>query len=195
MFIVLTLYNCLVILHNFFYSIGEDYANLYMTDGNVTGSPQSMEKRRDRAKLIVSGALHMLQHVMSKLFACGKLNILADLLKAAKCLLCITLYVTSNITGNVVRDTIDYQTVFNPEYLQAMQMDCFRVVAELIYLFGKLKTLINNIDNETHIIQFTRISLVTSRYLQEYVVSHNDFHAMPPPPYKMRFTKRSTWNY
>ena len=166
-----------------------------MTDGNVTGSPQSMEKCHDRAKLIVSGTLHMLQHVMSNLFACGKLNILADLLKAAKCLLCITLYVTSSITGNVVWDTIDYQTVFNPEYLQAMQMDCFRVVAELIYLFGKLKTLINNIDNETHIIQFTHISLVTSRYLQEYVVSHNDFHAMPPPPYKPRFTKRSTWNY
>ena len=154
-----------------------------------------MEKHRDQAKLIVSGTLHMLQHVMSKLFACGKLNILADLLKAAKCLLCITLYVTSNITGNVIWDTIDYQTVFNPEYLQAMQMDCFRVVADLYLCLGKLKTLINNIDNETHIIQFTRISLVTSHYLQEYVVSHNDFHATPPPPYKPHVTKHSTWNY
>ena len=166
-----------------------------MTDGNVTGSPQTLEKRRDRAKLICAGAIEMLSHVMSKVFVCKRMDVLAILLKAGKCLHGIVHFFCCLDTKITSGHKIEYETIYNPDYLQAMQMDCFRVVSEIMYLFGRMKSYTYDIDCEDRVIQVTHIALVTSRYLQSFVVANAEFHAKPPVPYKRRHKARSMWHY
>ena len=168
---------------------------MYMTDGNFTGSPQSLEKRRQRAKLISAGAIEMLNHVMSKIFVCKDMEVLRVLLKAGKCLHEIVRFFCCDDTKITPGHKIEYETIYNPDYLKAMQMDCFRVVADIMFLFGKMKSYIDTIEDEHRAIQVIRIALVTSRYLQSFVVGNADFHAKPPPPYKRHNRKRSVWQY
>ena len=76
-----------------------------------------------------------------------------------------------------------------------MQMDCFRVVSEIKYLFGKIKSYTDTIDCDDRMIQVTHMALVTSHYLQSFVVANAEFHATPPAPYKCRHKGRSMWHY
>ena len=179
----------------FFYSLGKQYANMYLGDGNVTGSPQSLEKRRDRAKLILYGARQMSQHVMSHVFRCEQTAILCDLLANLKCLHKICLHLACTVSKSQVGHKITYKSTYTPHYLQSVQMDCFILAAEMSFLFGHLKPFIDTFEHEYEVVNVLHIALVTSRYLQAFVLKNSAFHAQPPPPFKVRNQRRSQWQY
>ena len=132
---------------------------------------------------------------MSKLFVCTNIKVLAVLLKASKCINGIAHYFSANVAKTSSGHKLEYETIFNPEYLQAMQMDCFQVVSEIMFLFGKLKPFIDTIEEDSLMVSVTHIVLVTSCYLQAFVVENAEFHAKAPPPYKIRTRKCSVWKY
>ena len=179
----------------FFYSLGNEYANLFLGDGNLTGSPQSLEKRRQRAGLVVCGAVEMTNHVMCKMFKCDDLAVISNLLINLKCLHKICLFFARKVTSPNVGHRIDYKSTYTPDYLQSVQMDCFSLAAEIGFLLGKLKPYVNSFEEENNVIQLTRIALVISRYLQDFVLVNSAFHAQHPPVFKKSRKCRSVWQY
>ena len=110
-------------------SLGNQYANLYTSDGNVTGSPQSMEKRRDRAKLVIAGAHEMCSTIMSKVFKCNGIAVLSFLLESLQCLHKLCYYYAIEFEDFEVKKKVECNSVYNPAHPQTVQMDCFRYVA------------------------------------------------------------------
>ena len=64
-------------------------------------------------------------------------------------------------------------------------MDCFKLVAEISFLLGKIKPLLAEFEEENNVIQTMPIGLVISRYFQAFVLANSSFHAQPPPPFKL----------
>ena len=54
-------------IYVFTFSIGEEYANLFMETDPNTDSPQTLEKRKQKGKLIYKGAISMVQMLSPKL--------------------------------------------------------------------------------------------------------------------------------
>ena len=74
-------------------------------------------------------------------------------------------------------------------------MDCFSLAAEIGFLLGKLKPYINSFEEENNVIQLTRIALVISRYLQDFVLVNSAFHAQHPSVFKKSRKRCSVWQY
>ena len=56
-------------------------------------------------------------------------------------------------------------------------MDCFILAAEMSFLFGHLKPFIDTFEHEYEVVNVLHIALVTSRYLQVFVLKNSAFHA------------------
>ena len=154
---------------NFFYSLGEEYTNLFFGNGNLTGSPQSLEKWHNQSKIFLCGAIEMSRFIMSKVFTCEDLCVLSPFLTNLKCLYNICRYFACKVSSSNVCHKIDYKNTYTPEYLQSVQMDCFKLVAEISFLLGKIKPLLAEFEEENNVIHTMRIGLLISRYFQAFV--------------------------
>ena len=179
-----------------FLSLGEKYGNLFLTDGNITGSPQSMEKRRSRAKLIVGGAHEMCKTIMSKVFICNDLVVLSILMQAAKCLSTVCRYYCMEFKDTIKQiPKIESRSIYNPNHVESVQMDCFTLIGNVSYFFQLVKPLLKDIEEEYKVIRVTQIALATSHYLQDFLLKHRDFHILPPPVFKPHNSRQSVWRY
>ena len=127
----------------------------------------------------------MTKHVMWKMFKCDDLAALSNLLINLKCLHKICLFFARKVSSSNVGHRIDYKSTYTPDNVHSVQMDCFSLASEIGFLFGHLKPFINQFEEENNVIQLTRIGLVTSHYLQDFVQANSAFHAQPPPLFKL----------
>ena len=66
---------------------------------------------------------------------------------------------------------------------------------EMQHFLKQVKPFIDEMTSEYKVIRLTQITRVTSHFFQDFVVKNSDFHAVPPPPFKLRKRKRSVWQY
>ena len=154
-----------------------------------------MEKRRDRAKLIIAGAREMCSTIMSKVFKCNGIAVLAFLLQSLQCLHKLCYYYAIEFEDLEVKNKVECDSIYNPMHPPTVQMDCFRHVAEIQHFLKRVKPLIDDIESEYKAVRLIQISRVISHFLQDFVVRNSDFHAVPPPPFKIRKRKASVWRY
>ena len=156
-----------------------------MNAGDATNSPQT---------LVLLDAKEMAATIVSKIFKCQDLDVLRVLLKAMKCLHCICYYYALQVSHTKMWKTSSFESLYNPTYAPAYQMDCFQLAVEIREFFGNVKPFLDEIENDNHIIEIYRISYVLSHFVQDFVVRNCDFHSIAPP-YVKRSKKRSTWAY
>ena len=137
----------------------------------------------------------MSRFIMSKVFTCEDLCVLSPFLTNLKCLYNICHYFTCKVSSSNVCHKIDYKSTYTPEYLQSVQMDCFKLVVEISFLLGKIKPLLAEFEEENNVIQTMHIGLVISCYFQAFVLANSSFHAQLPPPFKLPKRQCSVWNY
>ena len=154
-----------------------------------------MEKQRNRAKLFLYSAIEMSRFIMSKVFTCEELYVLSPFLTNLKCLYNICHYFACKVSSSNVCHKIEYKNTYTPEYLQSVQMDCFKLVAEISFLLGKIKPLLEGFEEENNVIHTMRIGLVITRYFQAFVLANSSFHAQLPPHFKLPKRCHSVWNY
>ena len=137
----------------------------------------------------------MSRFIMSKVFTCEELCVLSPFLTNLKCLYNICHYFACKVSSSNVCHKIDYNSTYTPEYLQSVQMDCFKLVAEISFLLGKIKPLLEEFEEENNVIHTMHIGLVISHYFQAFVLANSSFHAQPPPHFKLPKRRHSVWNY
>ena len=119
----------------------------------------------------------MSRFIMSKVFTVVKTCVFySPFLTNLKCLYNICCYFACKVSSSNVCHKIDYKSTYTPEYLQSVQMDCFKLVAEISFLLGKIKPLLAEFEEENNVIQTKRIGLVISRYFQAFVLANSSFH-------------------
>ena len=101
-------------------------------------SPQTLEKRKYRGKLIHKGVQEMCKLFVSKIFVCESLDTLHALLPPLRCLfkLCTEFPVHFKSDKMQIAKKIELQSIYNPTYKNAWQMDCFHHLIE-IGMFSK----------------------------------------------------------
>ena len=183
------------LLFFFFSSLGDQYATLYMTAADLSDSPQTLEKRRYKAKLVLNGAKEMCSTVLSKIFRCTDISVLSNLLHALKSLHKICAYYCKYVSHLDIEHSKFCETRYNPDHPPAFQMECFRVIAQLRDFCKDVLPFVEAIEIEEHMIKIQRIGHVLSHYLQHFVLAHPAFHTTPPPPFRRRNKNRSVWQY
>ena len=167
---------------------------MFMNVGDATNSPHTLEKWHDKAKLVLSGAKEMASTIVSKIFKCQDLDVLCELLKALKCLHCICYYYALQVSHTKMCKTSSFESLYNPTYAPANQMDCFQLAVEIRDFFGNVKPLLDEIENNNDMIEIYHISYIISHFVQDFIVRNRDFHLIAPP-YVKRSKKCSTWAY
>ena len=167
---------------------------MFMNAGDATNSPQTLEKWCDKAKLVLSGAKEMASTIVSKIFKCQDLDVLCVLLKALKCLHRICYYYALQVSHTNMRKTSSFESLYNPTYALAYQMDCFQLAVEIRDFFGNVKPFLDEIENDNDMIEIYRISYIISHFVQHFIVRNRDFHSIAPP-YVKRRKKPSAWAY
>ena len=137
----------------------------------------------------------MCSTIMSKVFKCSGIPVLAFLLEALQCIFKLCNYFGNDFKKVTIKKKVECYSIYNPSHAETTQMDCFRLVAEIQHFLKRLRMLIDDIECEHELIQITRIALVKSHFLQDFVVRYSDFHAIPPPPFRVRNRRRSIWRY
>ena len=154
-----------------------------------------MEKRRDRAKLLMGGTREMCFTIMNKVFTCNGNAVLLFLLEALQCLYKLCYYFAEEFRCKKLKHKVECNSVFNPTHAQTVQMDCFWLVAEMHCFFKDLRPFVTDVKSEYRIVRITQIALVTSHFLQDFVIRNRDFHTAPPPPFKLQNKRPSVWRY
>ena len=167
---------------------------MFMNVGDATNSPQTLEKWHDKAKWVLSGSKEMASTIVSKIFKCQDLDVLCVLLKALKCLHRICYYYALQVSHTKMHKTSSFESLHNPTYVPAYQMDCFQLAVEIRDFLGNVKPFLDEIENIIDMIEIYRISDVISHFVQDFVVRNCDFHSIAPP-YVKRSKKCSTWAY
>lgn len=178
----------------FHYSLGDEYTNMYMYAGDATGSPQTLEKWREKTKLVISGAKEMTSVIVSKIFKCQDLNVLGLLFKALRCLHRVCSNFTLCVSYTKIRKPKLFESIYNSTHPRAFQMDCFQLSVEIRDFLGHVKPFLEEIENDSEMIELYRIAYLISHFLQDFVVANCDFHTIPPP-YVRKSRRRSTWTY
>ena len=191
----IVLYSNIITLFLFISSIGDHYATLYLHASDMTGSPQSVEKRKDKAKLVLAGAKEMCKTILSKIFNCMNVPVLSRLLIALECFHKICSYYCQFISKTKIRKDRFFKAKYNPYYPPALQMDCFKYLAQLHDFCKDVTPFLEDRATHEHIIQIHRIALVISRYLQDFLMANPVFHATPPHYLRLRKKIRSNWQY
>ena len=167
---------------------------MFMNVGDVTNNPQTLEKWHDKAKLVLSGAKEMASTIVSKIFKCQDLDVLRVLLKALKCLHHICYYYTLQVSHTKMHKTSSFESLYNPTYAPAYQMDCFQLSVEIRDFFGNVKPFLDEIENDNDMIEIYCISYLISHFVQNFIVRNRDFQSIAPQ-YVKRSKKCSTWAY
>ena len=167
---------------------------MFMNVGDATNSHQTLEKWQDKAKLVLLGAKAMASTIVSKILECQDLDVLCLLLKALKCLHRICYYYALQVSHTKMHKTSSFESLYNPTYALAYQMDCFHLSVEIQDFFGNVKPFLDQIENDNDMIEIYHISYLISHFLQDFVVTNRDFHTIDPP-YVRRNKKRSMWPY
>ena len=178
------------------FSLGDGYANLFMAKDPHCDSPQTLEKRKYRGKLIHKGVQEMCKLFVSKIFVCESLDTLHALLPPLRCLfkLCTEFLVHFKSDKMQIAKKIELQSIYNPTYKNAWQMDCFHHLIEIGMFSKYMRICIDEMEENNDVIAVNRVGLVASRFLQDFCVKHAAFHA-EAPPYKRPTRKRSVWHY
>ena len=136
-----------------FSSLGDHYASLFLNAGDITGSPQTLEKRRERAKLILAGAQEMCDHVLNKVFMCYDLNVLRPLFMSLKCLYNLCSYYSENVSHTKIgirEDDIDI--IYNPDFLPAFQKGCFFMLSDIAIFCKYVVPFVREIETDDEMI-------------------------------------------
>ena len=161
----------------------------------MSESPQSLEKCRDKAKLVLNGAKEMCSTVLSKIFKCTDLSVLTKLLSSLKCLHRICSYYCKYVSHTLIRHSGFCETRYNPNHPPAFQMECFSRIVELHDFCKDVVPFVEEIDNEENLIKIHHICHVLSHYLQHFVLANPTFHTTPPHPFRCRNKRCSIWRY
>ena len=161
-----------------------------------TDSPQTLEKRKEKGKVIYKGATSMLQLFIAKIFACDSINVLNALLRPLMCMYKLCAEFPMEITkGNLkLKKKIELQSIYNPLYPHAIQMDCFHHLIEIGFFITEFNKKFDEIEENSIVVAANRIGLLVSRYLQTFCVHNAAFHTIPPT-YRKPTSRRSNWNY
>ena len=89
---------------------------------------------------------------------------------------------------------IELQSIYNPTYKNAWQMDCFQHLIEIGIFSKYMHVSIDEMEENNDVIAVNRVGLVASCFLQDFCVRHAAFHA-EAPPYKQPTSKCSVWCY
>ena len=154
----------------FNFSIGDEYANVFMETDAYCDSPQMLEKRKQRGNLIFAGAISMCQLFVSKIFACKSLNVLNALLHPLLCIykLCVQFPVDIEVRRLKLKKKIELQSIYNPLYPNALQMDCFHHLIEIGFFSKHMKNNLDNIEEDNIVIAANHIGFLISQFLQTF---------------------------
>ena len=167
---------------------------MYMYAGDATNSPQTLEKWREKTKLVISSASEMASVIVSKIFKCTDFDVLRLLLKALQCLHRIYSYYAVDVSHTKISKSTTFESIYNGNHAPAFQMDCFHLSVQIRDFLGDVKPFLEEIENDNDMIEMYRIAYLISHFLQNFVVQHPDFHTKAPP-YVRRNKRRSTWSY
>ena len=90
--------------------------------------------------------------------------------------------------------TSSFESLYNPTYALAYQMDCFQLSVEIQDFFGNVKPFLDEIENDNDMIEIYHISYLISHFVQDFIVRNHDFHSIAPL-YVKRSKKCSTCTY
>ena len=137
-----------------FFSIGEAYANLYMATDPHCESPKTLEKWKYRGKIIFQGAQEMCRLFVSKVFTYGCLNTLRSLLSPLRCIfkLCTQKLITDICRHMKIKKKIELQSIYNPSYENAWQMDCFHYLIEIGMFIKQMRSYLYKIEENNNVI-------------------------------------------
>ena len=175
-------------------SLREEYSDLYTAVDAYHCSPQTLEKRKYRGKIICAGAHEMCRFILDKIFLCSNIDDLRTLLGPLRCLFTLCTTFPKDVTNGKLRKKIVLQSIHEPDHLRAIAVDCFHFLIQLRLFTNMLGQSIDEIEEDSVMIEGNRLSLLISRYLQDFVVKHPAFHAQVEP-YQPRSRKRSVWSY
>ena len=137
---------------------------MFMNVGDATNCPQTLEKWCDKAKLVLLGTKEMASTIVSKIFKCQELDVLHVLLKALKCLHHICYYYALQVSHTKMCRTSSFESLYNPTYAPAYQMDCFQLSVEIRDFFGNVKPFLDEIENDNDMIEIYHISHLISHF-------------------------------
>ena len=165
------------------------------TDPN-TESPQTLEKRKERGKLIYKGAISMIQLFVAKIFACDSINVLNALLHPLICMykLCAEYPVEISCGNLKFKKKIELESLYEPLYARGIQMDCFNHLVEIRFFLQEVRKKFDEMEEDTMVIAANRIGLLISRFFQTFCLHNAAFHTIPPT-YRKRTSRCSNWHY
>ena len=132
--------------------------------------------------------------IVSKIFKCQDLDVLGLLFKALRCLHRVCTNYTLPVSHTKIRKSDFFESIYNCTHARAFQMDCFQLSVQICDFLGHVKPFLEEIENDSDMIEMYRIAYLISHFLQDFVVANRDFHTIAPP-YVRKCRRRSTWTY
>lgn len=156
-------------------------------------SPQTLEKKKQRAKLCVKGFREMCEHISFKIFFCKDVKVLSDLVASLRCMYNMLENFTYNHSHTVIGCWTKSNDTYRPLLLESLQMDSRMLFTDMTGFAKHVLPYIDEMVDENGVFNVTRLTRTFSLYLQKVVVDNKVFHAEPPKP--LRRPKRSVWRY
>ena len=74
-----------------------------------------------------------------------------------------------------IKKKIELQSIYNPSYENAWQMDCFHYLIEIGMFIKQMRSYLDEIEENNNVIAVNRVGTLMSRFLQDFCLQHVEF--------------------
>ena len=164
-------------------------------DMTLTNSPHTLEKKKERAKLVLNGLKLVCETMQTKLLWSKDVDMLSKLLSVLQCIYNLAENYTKLYSDTEMGPWIKMSKMYRPLLLDSIRMDIHALFADIIVFTQKLVPFIEETDIKDAIDEAICLNVTFSRFLQDVLIKNKVFHCTIPQPYRRRNTRRSVWNY